>query len=225
MNEQKQTSLLIVDDHPVMRQGLAMVLAQDKSFRVAAQADGETDALEALEKFLPDCAIVDISLKDGNGLDLIKKMKASFPQVMILVISTYEESLYAERALRAGAKGYVTKQEAADRILDALRVVMEGGVYVSEPLAQKIMSRLFSGEVSSAGETGITSLTDRELQVFELLGSGKDIHEIAQTLKLSSRTVEAHRYNILNKLNLKKSSELVQEAIYWTQVENRKIAP
>lgn len=221
MIKSKRISAVIIDDHPVMRRGLAAILEQDKTFCVAGQADGETDAMELLKKVQADCAIVDIALKDGNGLELIKKMRTSFPDILILVVSMYEESLYAERALRAGAKGYVTKQEAANHIVDALNIVMRGGIYVSEPLSHKIMGRLYSHDAASR-ETGIKSLTDRELQVYELLGHGKDIHEIAGILRVSSRTVEVHRYNILNKLNLKKSSELVQEAIYWVQVENKK---
>ncbi len=222
MNTTQQINLVIVDDHPVMRRGLAVILEQNKNFRVVGQADGESDAQEVLTRTSPDCIIVDISLKDGNGLELVKKVRTHFPQIYILVVSMYEESLYAERALRAGAKGYVTKQEAADRIVDALHIVLQGGIYVSEPLARKIMGRVFSND-SSPQETGVRSLTDRELQIFELLGHGKDIHEIAEILQLSSRTVETHRYNIVNKLNLKKSSELIRETIYWIQVENRKV--
>ena len=222
MKSDKPAELVIVDDHPVMRRGLTAILEQDKNFRVTGQADGESDALEVFARVSPDCAIVDISLKDGNGLELIKKMKNSFPQIAIVVVSMYQESLYAERALRAGAKGYVTKEEAADRIAEALRVVLQGGVYVSEPLARKIMSRIFSNDSSSC-QTGIPSLTDRELQIFEFLGHGKTVSDIAELLQLSARTVESHRYNILNKLNLKKASELVQEAIYWVQVENQKV--
>ncbi len=221
MEPDKPIKIVIIDDHPVMRQGLAAILEQEKNFKVVGHAEGQSEALEVFAAQPVDCAIVDISLKEGGGLDLIKKMRADFPQIHILVVSMYEESLYAERALRAGAKGYVTKREAAECIVEALSVILQGEIYVSGALSRKIIGRMFSSQTPLT-ESGVQSLTDRELQIYEFLGHGKDLREIAETLGLSVRTVETHRYNILNKLNLKKSSELIQEAIYWVQVENRK---
>ena len=222
MNPPKSLEVVIVDDHPVMRRGLEAILLQHGGFKIAGQADGESAALEVISKTSADCALVDLSLREGSGLDLVKKLKQNFPQLPVVVVSMHEESLYAERALRAGAKGYVTKEDAADHVVEAIQTVLRGGIYVSAPLSQKIMGRLFSSPASESS-TGIESLTDRELQIFEFFGEGKDVNEIAQILQLSSRTVETHRYNIINKLNLKKSSEMLQRAIHWVQVENRKV--
>ncbi len=155
MEINRQLNLVIVDKHPLMRQGLAVIIQQNKNFKVVGEAGNAVEALEVINHSLPDCAIVDIAMKDPGGLSLIKMVKDRFPQVWIMVISDYEESFYAERALRSGARGYVTKQEAADTIADALETIRQGGVYVSEPLGRKIMGRLFNdGAAFGARDAG-----------------------------------------------------------------------
>ena len=218
MIDKRIYKIMIVDDHPVMRKGLSEVLLSCEQFEICGEADGQSAALELLKNIRPNLIIIDITLKEGSGIELIKQIKASDRSLKMLVVSMHEESLYAERALRAGAKGYLTKQQASSKIIDASIAVLNDKIYVSEDMSQIMMERLIGGETETA-ENRINVLTNRELEIFEHMGHGKDIKEIAKLLGLSFRTIEAHRTNIMAKFRLKKASELVKEAIYWIQVE------
>lgn len=211
------TRVMIVDDHPIMRAGLKQLLAQEEDLEVCGEAEDAVGALRVVEQTNPGVIIVDISLRDSSGLELIKDLRIRFPHLPVLVLSMHEEAFYAERALRAGAKGYVTKAEVAARIVEAVRRVLSGQVYVSEKLADRLLGRIVAG--GGSGPVGIESLSDREFEVFELIGQGLELREIAARLHLSIKTVEAHRENIRKKLDLPSSAELFRYAVQWTQYE------
>lgn len=203
--------ILIVDDHPIMREGLAQLLNHEKDFSIVGQFEEAGKAFEAIGALKPDVAIVDISLKNSSGIELLKNIKVHYPKLLVLVLSMHDESLYAERMLRAGASGYIMKQEATEKVLVALRKVLNGEIYLSEKMSAKLMHQLIGGK--SAGGSLMERLSDRELEVFGLIGEGKGTREIAQQLNLSVKTIESHRAHIKEKLNLKNATELVHRAI------------
>jgi DNA-binding NarL/FixJ family response regulator len=209
-------NIMLVDDHPVMRNGLAQLIAQQPGLNVCGQFDDSARALEGVAALKPDLAIVDISLKGGSGLDLIKNIKSAHPEVSVLVLSLHEESLYAERALHAGASGYVMKQEPADRVLIAIRTVLNGGIHLSEKISSQVVHRLATAK-KAAGGSFTERLSDRELEVFRLIGEGLGTRQIARQLRLSVKTVESHRAHLKEKFNLKTAPELVLMA---TQMRN-----
>jgi DNA-binding NarL/FixJ family response regulator len=204
--------IMLVDDHPVMREGLAQLINHEPDLSVCGQYEDAARAFEAIASVCPDLAVVDLSLKGSSGLELIKNIRASQPKIRILVLSMYDESLYAERVLRAGASGYIMKQEASEKVLDALRQVLRGSVYVSEKMGAKLMHQLVGGKPNQ-GASSMERLSDRELEVFGLIGQGKGTRQIAQHLHLSVKTIESHRAHIKEKLNLKDANELVHTAI------------
>lgn len=210
--------ILLVDDHPLMRKGLALTLSAEVDFKVVAQAADAEEALTLLEKEEPDLAIVDISLPGMSGLELVKHMHALRPDLKTLVVSRHDETLYAERAIRAGARGYVMKLEAADLIVKAVRRVMAGGIYVSEEINERLLLGLAAGRQEIA-QSPLEVLSDRELEVFELTGRGQGTREIAERLHLSVKTVESYRARIKDKLNLKTAAELMQHAVQWVEGE------
>jgi DNA-binding NarL/FixJ family response regulator len=211
-------TILIVDDHPVVREGLAMQIATQADLRVCGEAEDVAGALALLESARPDVAIVDISLKNGNGLDLIRRIKDRHDTVRILVWSMYPENLYAERALRAGAQGYLHKGQATRRLLDAVRAVLAGKVYVSGELADELLHRLVRG--GAAERSPIDRLSDRELEAFELMGHGLTTEAIAARMHVSPKTVETYRARIKEKLGLGNITELVRRAVQWV-LENK----
>jgi DNA-binding NarL/FixJ family response regulator len=210
----KQRALL-VDDHPILCEGLAQKINGEPDLMVCGQARDAHAALEAIENLRPDIVVVDIALGDTSGVELIKDIKVRFPKLPALVLSMHDEALYAERSLHAGAKGYVMKQEEAGVLLRAIRQVLGGQVYLSEKVRDVIVNRLGGnlpeGEITTAAQ----QLSDRELQVFQLIGDGYATHEIADRLHLSVKTVASHRENIKKKLNLKTIEELSRFAIHW----------
>jgi DNA-binding NarL/FixJ family response regulator len=210
--------LLIVDDHPLVRERVAELINQEPDLIVAGEAGDANEALAAAKTLAPDMAIVDITLKDTYGIELVKQLKELYPKLPILVLSMHEESMYGERALRAGAKGYLTKQEASKKIIDAIRRILTGGIYISEALSATLVQKLAGVKVESGGSP-LDLLTDRELEVFQLLGQGLAVREIADRLFVSVKTVEAHREHIKQKLKLKTSSELLRFAIQYTLQE------
>lgn len=210
--------ILIVDDHPLMRKGLAMTLNAEPDLNVCGQVADAEEALSALEELEPDLAIVDISLPGMSGLELIKHMHALRPDLRTLVVSRHDEALYAERAIRAGARGYVMKLEASDMIVKAVRRVMNGGIYVSEEINERLLLGLAAGRQELA-QSPLEVLSDRELEVFELTGRGLGTREIAERLHLSVKTVESYRARIKDKLNLKTAAELMQHAVQWVEGE------
>jgi DNA-binding NarL/FixJ family response regulator len=209
--------ILIVEDHPIMRSGLVQLISQEKEFVVCGQFEEAGSAFGAIEKLKPDAAIIDLSLKASSGLELIKSIKAAYPKLIMLVLSMYDEAIYAERVLRAGAAGYVMKQEATEKVLVALRKVLGGGIYLSEKMSSKFMHQLVGGGKAANGGSLIERLSDRELEVFGLIGEGRGTRQIADQLHLSVKTVESHRAHIKEKLNLRSATELVHRAIQMKQ--------
>ncbi len=210
--------ILLVDDHPLMRKGLALTLNSEADLDVVAQAESAEEALDAFEKTMPDLVVVDISLPGMSGLELVKHLLALKPDVAVLVVSRHDEALYAERAIRAGARGYVMKLEAGEVIVKAVRRVLNGGVYVSEEINERLLVGMATGR-SSMTESPLEVLSDRELEVFELTGRGLGTRDIAERLHLSVKTVESYRARIKNKLNLNTATELMQHAVQWVESE------
>ncbi len=207
--------IYILDDHPVVIEGLKKILEGLDDLQVVGTAEDSTVAMEQIAKLKPDVLILDITLKDRSGVDMIKKIKQAFPELMVLVYSMHDENVYAERSLRAGAMGYVMKGEPASRLLMAIRQVVGGGFFVSASLLGSIVSG--GGPRSGArGEPG-RMLSDRQLEVFEMVGRGFDSHEIAEKLTLSAKTVDAHKANIRQKLGLYSARELLMEAVRWVE--------
>src|SRR5436189_915139 len=202
--------ILIVDDHPMMREGLAQLIDHEIDLCVAGQSDTAAQALQSVGAILPDLALIDISLPDKNGLELIKDLQTLHPQLPILVVSMHDEALYAERVLRAGGRGYIMKQEGGKKLMEAIRQVLGGQIYVSEKMSAKILE-IFSGRRSpGADKSPVENLTDREFEVFQLIGQGKGTRQIAEKLHLSVKTVEVHRVNIKTKLKLQSATELIR---------------
>ncbi|MFN7139044.1 MAG: response regulator [Limisphaerales bacterium] len=204
--------IMLVDDHPILRQGLALLIDEDKDLTVCGQFEEASKALDAIGTLKPDAAIVDISLKGSSGIELLKNIKVQYPKLLVLVLSMHDESLYAERALRAGASGYIMKQEATDQVLVALHKVLNGEIYLSERMSSKLMHQLVSGKGADSGSL-MERLSDRELEIFGLIGEGRGTRQIAEQLHLSVKTIESHRAHIKEKLNLKNATELVHRAI------------
>ncbi len=217
-NPKTRKRILIVDDHPMMRQGLAQLINNEPDLVVCAEADTAGQALNLISSSKPDVLIADISLPDKNGLELIKDVRVLNPGILILVVSMHDESLYAERVLRAGGRGYVMKQEGGKKLMEAIRHVLSGQVYVSQKMSAKILE-IFSGGRNKAGGSPVERLSDREFEVFHLIGEGKGTRQIAEHLHLSVKTVEVHRANIKEKLQLKTATDLVHYAVRWTEAE------
>ena len=213
-----KTRVLLVDDHPILRRGLAQLINLEQDMTVCGEAEDAPKAFEAVNTLHPDVAVVDISLKGGNGIELIKNVKARFPDLPILVLSMHDESLYAERALRAGGLGYIMKEEAIEQVLIGIRRVLIGEIFLSDKMKAKMLQQLANGK-AKAFVSPIEHLTDRELEVFRLIGEGRSTRQIAGELHLSVRTVEAYREYIKGKLNLKNATELVQHAFHWVHHE------
>jgi DNA-binding NarL/FixJ family response regulator len=210
----KKRSILLVDDHPIVIEGLKQLIDQQPDLRVCGELSDGRAALATVERLRPDLAVVDLSLKDVNGLDVIKTLKAEHPALPVLALSMHDEMLYAERALRAGASGYVMKQEATKNLLGAVRRILDGGIYLSDNVTAKLLQRV--ANTKSTGKTSaLEELSDREIEVFRLIGEGASTRRIAEMLKLSIKTIESHRENIKRKLNLQDAAELVQSAVAW----------
>jgi DNA-binding NarL/FixJ family response regulator len=217
-NKPPAQRLLIVDDHPMMRTGLAQLIDNEVDLKVCAEAENAGQALDIAVRQALDLILLDISLPDKNGLELIKDIRAIKPALPILVVSMHDESLYAERVLRAGGRGYIMKQEGGKKLLQAVRHVLSGQIYVSEKMAAGILET-FSGRHTEAAASPVQQLSDREFEVFQLIGQGKSTREIAVHLHLSAKTVEVHRLNIKKKLKLKTSTDLVRHAVRWLETE------
>ena len=222
--QQQKATVLIVDDHPMVRERLAELINQELDLVVSAEAEDAAQALRAVEDAVPAVAIVDITLKNSYGIELVKQLKERYPDLPTLVLSMHDESLYGERALRAGARGYLTKQEATKKIIDAIRRVLRGDIYVSDTLADSLVRKV-AGASKKGGGSPMDVLTDRELEVFQLLGQGSAVREVAERLSISVKTVEAHREHIKQKMNFKTSSELLRYAIQHALQESRTPRP
>jgi DNA-binding NarL/FixJ family response regulator len=206
--------IVIVDDHPLFRKGLEQLINSEDGFAVCGEAESAAQAMDVLRKVKPDLAIVDVSLPGTNGIELIKNIRAEFPRLAILVLSMHDESLYALRSIRAGAQGYVTKQEALANVMNAIHEVLEGRPYLSRAMSAKLIT---SYAIKGAGDGAAVAdkLSDRELEILELIGKGHEVREIAKELHLSPKTVETHRAHIKEKLKLGNARQVARFAVQW----------
>jgi DNA-binding NarL/FixJ family response regulator len=217
----QKTKIFLVDDHPLVREGLVNLINQQSDLEVCGEAGNEPHALELIGTVLPDVAIVDITLENGSGIELIKSIKAIHPAVKTLVLSMHDESLYAERALRAGALGYIMKREAAKKITEGIRCVLAGQIYVSEKISA-ILTKKFVEGGTAASVSPIEQLSNRELEVFHLLGRGHSTRQIADNLHVGFKTVQAYSARIKEKLKLANATELLREAMRWHENQRPK---
>jgi DNA-binding NarL/FixJ family response regulator len=210
--------ILVVDDHPIVRQGLALLINRENDLVVCGGAEEAMGALHVLASARPDVLIVDISLNGPDGLDLLKTIRTTHPSLPVLILSMHDESIYAERALRAGANGYIMKQEATEKVLVAVRRILSGEVYVSDRIASKMLKHYITGS-GTLRNSSIADLSDRELEVFRLIGEGHGTRQIAEELHISIKTVESYQAHIKEKLSLRSARELMQHAIQWNMNE------
>jgi DNA-binding NarL/FixJ family response regulator len=210
--------ILLVDDHPMVRERLTEVIQREPDLAVCGEAEDRFRALEMIAATRPHLAIVDLTLRRSNGMELIKDIRSRYPALAVLVVSMHDETLHAERVIRAGAHGYITKQEATRKIMLAIRTVLTGGVYLSGKMASQIAASAV-GRAQTKASLPVNQLSDRELCVFEMIGQGRSTRQIADELHLDVRTIETYRARIKEKLNLKDANDLLQHAIRWMQVE------
>jgi len=213
-SERTQAKVFLVDDHPLVREWLSQLIQREDDLAVCGEAEDVQDALQKIEETKPDIVVADISLKSTHGLELVKDLQVRLPSLPVLVLSMHDESLYAERVLRAGAKGYITKQEATKKILQAVRQVLSGQIYISEKMASRMVHKMVLGRTDNQ-KSAIERLTDRELEVFQLIGRGQGTRRIASELHLGIKTVESYRARIKEKLKLEDGTQLLQHAIQW----------
>ncbi len=218
VNRKPKIKVLLVDDHPILRAGLGRLINQEADMMICGEAEDGPTAFDLVGTLNPDIAVIDISLKGSNGIELVKNLKARYPELPTMVLSMHDESLYAERALRAGSLGYIMKEEAIGQVLVAIRKVLQGEIFLSEKMKGKMLQQMASGR-GKVVSSPIEQLTDRELEVFRLIGEGCSTRQIAGQLHLSVRTVEAYREYIKSKLSLKNATELVQHAFHWVHHE------
>ena len=207
------TRIFIVDDHPLIRDGMALLLESQRDMQVSGSADNMREAIQQITQDPPDVMVIDLSLKDGLGLELIKTVKERQPQIRMLVVSAFEEGIYAERALRSGALGYVNKQECESKLLEAIRTVQSGRRFVSDEIMQRLVNQALDG---NDGADPVSQLTDREFEVYRLIGQGVTTGDIAKQLHVSPHTIDSHREKIRHKLDVKNGHELMQHAMRWT---------
>ena len=207
--------VVLVDDHPIMRHGLAQLIRMESGLDVCGEAGSAREGLEVIAKLKPDLAVIDLTLPDKNGLELVKDIRAMHPATQCLVLSMHDEALYGERSLRAGARGYVMKEEAADHLIHAIQKVLSGSLYISETLNARMLEQVTGSARNRTN--GMDSLTDRELEILALIGKGVATKNIAIQLSISPRTVEAHRAHIKEKLGITDGSALVRYAVQWVE--------
>ena len=210
----RKKKIAVVDDHPIVRQGLAELIANQGDMEVCCQAEEAVSAVKAIAEAKPDLAIIDISLKDSDGIELIEDLASRMSRLPMLVLSMHDESFYAERVLRAGARGYITKSEAPKAVITAIRRILSGELYLSQRMASRMLAKFVDGRSKATGRPE-DRLTNRELQVFELYGKGVGTRDIAERLHLSIKTIESHREHIKQKLQFSSARELLQHAIQW----------
>jgi DNA-binding NarL/FixJ family response regulator len=215
MNETAKTRVFVVDDHPIVRQGLALLINREHDLVVCGEAEEMQAAMREIPATRPDIVVVDISLNGPDGLELLKTIRTRHPHLPVLILSIHDESIYAERALRAGANGYIMKQEATEKVLEALRRIVNREIYVSDRVANKMLQQYIGGS-TVAQRSPVADLTDRELEVFRLIGGGHSTRQIAEQLRLSVKTVESYQAHIKEKLSLRSARELMQHAIQWS---------
>jgi DNA-binding NarL/FixJ family response regulator len=211
----RKARILIVDDHPLFRHGIADLINSEPDLEICGEADSAPSALEAIRHLEPDLVTIDISLRGANGIELLKSIKAEHARLPLLVLSMHDESLYALRALRAGARGYIMKQEALDRVMSAIRQVICGDLYVSPSMSGRMIEEFVQGGPGNGSSSIADKLTDRELEILQLIGQGHGVQQIAHELNLSAKTIETHRAHIKEKLNFQTARELARFAVQW----------
>lgn len=216
-----KSKILIVDDHPIVRQGLAELVNHENDLAVCGQAEDAHQAMKAIKELRPSMAVVDISLRETSGIELIKDIKVQYPNLPVLALSMHDESLYAERALRAGAMGYIMKAEATEKVITAIRKILNGEIYVSDKMAAKMVRKLVGGK-AEISTSPVERLSDRELEVFHLIGKGYGTRQISERLHLSIKTIETYRAHIKEKLSLANAAELLRYAIQWVGSQNKR---
>lgn len=216
----QKARIFIVDDHPMTRSGLTHLINHQPDTVVCGEAENAAEAIDLFGVSQPDLMLIDITLPGKSGLELIKDVKAMRPDLPILVISMHDESLYADRVLRAGARGYITKHEGGDKLMVAIRHVLSGKIYVSESMSAHILE-IFSGGQPGTDRSSIQNLSDREFEVFQALGEGLSSYQIAKKLHLSAKTVDAHRANIKTKLKINTTAELISFSARWTATQSK----
>jgi len=219
-NETK-TQILLVDDHPVVRDGLTTIINHQRDLNVCGGADDAHQALKAISELKPDIVVVDISLKNSDGIELTKSIKAKYPKLRVLVLSVHDESIYAERALRAGARAYLMKEVVSENIVKAIRSVSKGEIYVSDTISKKFLHKI-AGDKAATTKTPVENLSDREFEIFRLIGEGYKASQIAKKLHLSVKTVETYRGRLKEKLNITDASKLLRYAIKWVSSDDKK---
>jgi len=220
-NAKDKRKVLVVDDHPVVREGLTCLINEEADLVVCGTSEDMPQAIKAIQSLEPDIVTVDISLKDASGLELIKVIKTQFPELPVLALSVHSERYYAERAIRAGAKGYITKREATGDIIAAIREVLDGGIHLSQRMTERLLRNLVGQDKSDIETSPIDRLTDREFEVFTLLGQGQGTRQIAERLHVSVKTVETYRLRITEKLDLDNASELLRSAFQWASDQEK----
>jgi DNA-binding NarL/FixJ family response regulator len=213
--ETKKIRVLIVDDHPIIRHGLSQLINQETDMAICGEAEDGTDIIQIIEQTGPDVLLLDISLKSCNGIDLLPDIRARFPGLPVLMLTMHDETRYAERSLRAGAHGYIIKKDPPESVIQAVRQVLAGEIYLSRSMTSKMLKKVAAGD-EARRTSPAEVLSAREREIFALIGEGKGTREVAELLNLSIKTVDAHRANIKKKLELKSAPELVQTAIKWT---------
>lgn len=210
--------IVIIEDHPIVRKGFSMLINQDGGMETVGEAGDYRSAIELLRSVKADLVLLDLSLGDGNGLELIKEIKIINPDLPVLVVSLHDENIYAERVLKAGAKGYIMKSEATDNILTAIKEIINGGIYLSLNMRDKFVNRIAG--IGGSSSSPVDILSDREFEVFQLVGEGKTTKEIADILNLSVKTIETYKSHIKNKLDIKDSTELIRRAVEWKVIDS-----
>ena len=217
---EKKIQVLIVDDHPVIRDGLVAIINHEQDLNVCGQAEDAYTAQKAVDELKPDIVVTDISLKSSDGIELTKNIKAGHPALPVIILSVHDESLYAERALLAGAKAYLMKDKVSENIIKAIRTVLSGEIYVSDAISKKFLHKI-AGDKAGTAKTPIESLSDREFEIFRLIGEGLKASQMAKQLHLSIKTIETYRSRIKEKLNLPNASQLLQYSIKWAKSQDR----
>ncbi|MCE5340025.1 MAG: response regulator transcription factor [Planctomycetaceae bacterium] len=217
---EKKTLVFIVDDHPVVRDGLAVIINHEQDLNVCGQAEDACQALKDITELKPDIVIADISLKNSNGLELTKSIKAEYPKISVIVLSIHDESVYAERALLAGAKAYLMKDAVSENIIRAIRTVLNGEIFVSDNILKKFLHKI-AGDKSDTAKTSIDNLSDRELEIFRMIGEGLKASLIATQLHLSIKTIETYRTRIKEKLGINNAPELLRYSIRWAKSQDK----
>lgn len=215
MKQDSACRIFIVDDHPAVRQGVMSIISHEPDMLICGEASGVPDAMQQIATLMPDVAVIDISLKSGNGIDLVKRIKAEYPGVRMLILSMFPDTLYAARALRAGALGYLNKSDSTEQLVDAIRMVAQGKIYLTEETSARLLQERFNNPVREDDALSLDLLSDRELEVFKLIGEGLSTQQIAESIMLSISTVETYRQRIKAKLNINSNTELVRSAVQW----------